>query len=547
MYCYRTMNTWMAIRRVLTPSALVISLTAVGVSCGSASGQTFVDVTEAAGIDHVHTTSKLIAGLPGSTFMAGGAAADDFDGDGWTDLIFTRLNDTDILYRNRGDGTFEARVASAGFDVPTLSNGVVSGDIDNDGDRDLYMTTCAGTRNYLYLNDGAGFFTDAGPGRAAALANGVFRNGQGATFGDYDADGYLDLMTADWGRPVGVSQSRLFRNLGAKQPGFFTDVTAAAGLDVYRHVIAYRFAPRFVDLDRDGLQDLAIASDFNTSQLFWNNGDGTFTDGTIPAGVGTDFNGMGSTFGDYDRDGDLDWFITNITADPDEPPTGFGGWNRLYRNEGGRVFTDVTEEAGVRDSRWSWGTTFFDADNDGDLDLIATNGYNGAGWTDDRTFLWQNNDGVFTDVSDAAGITDRLQGRGLVHLDYDKDGDLDIVVINNEAAPILYRNDTVNNNGFLRVELEGKVSNRDAVGAFITVIPDLLNPAERMVWEVDGGSGFLGQNERTAHFGLGPAAGPVHLVMIEWPSGLVDHRLFVAPNSTIRVRERGRNIRPISR
>ena len=248
--------------------------------------------------------------------------------------------------------------------------------------------------------------------------------------------------------------------------------------------------------------DLAIAADFQTSQLFWNNGDGTFTDGTLPAGVGTDFNGMGSTFGDYDGDGDLDWFITNITADPDFP-SGFGGWNRLYRNDGNRQFTDVTQSAGVRDSRWSWGTTFFDYDNDGDLDLIATNGYNGPGFENDRTFLWRNDNGTYTDVSDAEGITDTEQGRGLAHLDYDNDGDLDIVIVNHAAQPILYRNDSNNEHDFLRVDLEGTYSNRDGIGAVVTITPDLDHPDEQLVWEVDGGSSFLSQNEHTAHFRFG--------------------------------------------
>ena len=500
------------------------------------SAQTFTDQTMSAGINHVHTTPALIAGIQGDAFLTGGVAAGDFDNDGRTDLIFTRLNDTDILYRNLGNGTFEPQTASAGFTVATLSNGVISGDVDNDGDLDLYMTTTGGTRNHLYLNDGTGFFTDAGSGRTAALANGVLRQGQGASFGDYDNDGYLDLITADWGHPAVDSQSRLLRNLGASQPGHFEDATSAAGIDVYRKSNTWRFSPRMIDLDRDGHLDLAIASDFETSQLFWNNGDGTFTDGTLPAGVGTDYNGMGSTFADYDRDGDLDWFITNITADPDVVTT-FGGWNRLYRNDGDRQFTDVTQEAGVRDSRWSWGTTFFDYDKDGDSDLIATNGYYGAGFHNDRTYLWRNDNGVFTDVSDAEGITDTLQGRGLVHLDYDDDGDLDIVIVNNQDQPILYRNDSDDANDFLRIDLEGTLSNRDGIGAFITVTPDLGNPEEKQVWEVDGGSSFLSQNEHTAHFGLGDSDGEVDLVQIEWSSGLVQQAFYVDANQTLSILE----------
>ncbi|MGD9633499.1 MAG: CRTAC1 family protein [Pirellulales bacterium] len=487
----------------------------------------FTDVTTAAGINHVHTYPELIEFLPGEAFFAGGAAAGDFDNDGHVDLIFPRLNDTDIFYRNRGDGTFEQRIASAGFIFPTYTNGVVSGDVDNDGDLDLFMTSVGYTRNYLYLNNGHGFFTDAGINHPVALNNGVVRSGQGASFGDYDNDGYLDLATGDWGNFVANSQSRLFHNLGAAQPGGFEDVTAASGINTYRKDRTYRYAPRFVDLDRDGHTDLTFAADFQTSQLFWNDGDGTFTDGTLPAGVGTDFNGMGTTFGDYDSDGDLDWFITNITNDPDHPGP-FGGFNRLYRNDGNRHFTDVTQAAGVRDSRWSWGTTFFDYDNDGDVDLSATNGYNGAGWIDDQTFLWRNDNGVFTDVSTATGITDTQQGRGLIHLDYDEDGDLDLVVVNNAGAPILYRNDGGNDNHYLRIKPQGTVSNRDGIGAWITVTPELTNPDHKLVWEIDGGSSFVSQSERTAHFGLGASTDPVDLVTIEWTSGIVQ-RLYNVP------------------
>jgi hypothetical protein len=501
------------------------------------SAVTFTDVTAAAGINHVQSTPAANTGLNGTYFMAGGVAAGDFDNDGLTDLVFTRLGDTDILYKNLGNGTFSPMTAAAGFTTATRTNGVVSGDIDNDGDLDLYMTGAAGLgRNFLYLNNGSGVFTDVSAGNPASLMNGAPRNGQGASFADYDNDGYLDLVTADWGTPTATSQARLLRNLGAANPGMFQDVTVAAGINVYRNTTSFRYAPRFVDLDRDGHMDLTFASDFHTSQLFWNNGDGTFTDGTLPAGVGTDFNGMGTTFADYDGDGDLDWFITNITADPNIP-SGFGGWNRLYRNNGDRTFTDVTQQAGVRDSRWSWGTTFFDADNDSDFDLIATNGFNGGGFDFDRTYFWQNDNGVFTDVSIASGITDTGQGRGLAHLDYDNDGDLDIVIINNEAAPILYRNDGGNAGDYLRIHVEGTDSNRDGIGAFIVVQPDLAQVHNQIVWEIDGGSSFLSQNEHTAHFGLGDSNGTVDLITIYWPSGLVQELYNVAVNRTITVIE----------
>ena len=187
-------------------------------AASSANAVVFTDVTAAAGINHVHTYPDLLEFLPGEAFFGGGAAAGDFDGDGYVDLVFARLNENDILYRNLGNGTFEPRVESAGFKLPTYTNGVVSGDIDSDGDLDLYMTSVGYTRNYLYLNDGHGYFTDAGTNNPAVLANGVTRSGQGASFGDYDNDGHLDLVTGDWGNFVANSQSRLFRNLGWRSP-----------------------------------------------------------------------------------------------------------------------------------------------------------------------------------------------------------------------------------------------------------------------------------------------------------------------------------------
>ncbi len=516
---------------------------AVGLIVGRAAAVTFTDVTNAAFLIHTQSSLPVDPGLAGVEYFSGGVAAGDFDGDGWTDLVFTRLGAADVFYHNNGNGTFDPRTFLAGFNDATYTSGVVSGDVDNDGDLDLYITgTANATRNYLYLNDGNGFFTDAGTANPVAQATGVPRAGQGASFGDVNHDGYLDLLTSDWGNGVASSQSALLINRGASDPGVFDDATAAAGLDVYREDIAYRFSPRFVDLDRDGHLDVTFASDFETSQLFWNNGDGTFTDGTLPAGVGTDYNGMGTTFADYDRDGDLDWFITNITQDPEHPGP-FGGFNRLYRNDGNRQFTDVTLEAGVRDSRWAWGTSFFEADNDGDVDLIATNGFNGDGWIDDRTYFWTNDNGVFTDVSDAAGITDTQQGRGLIHLDYDQDGDLDIVIVNNGEEPILYRNNTIESgdtNDYLRIHTEGTESNPHGIGAFITVTPDLDNPQDRQVWEIDGGSSFLSQNEHTAHFGLGELGGDgetVDLVTIQWDRGIVQHLHGVTANQTLTVVE----------
>jgi hypothetical protein len=495
---------------------------------------TFTNVTASAGINHLHSVP------PGQQAMTAGAAAGDFDGDGLVDLFFTRIAAPDVLYRNTGSGFVDIS-ASAGFTQTRPSNGVAAGDIDNDGDLDLYVTGSESSRNFLYVNDGAGHFTeDAGTrGASVAAPQSTSLRAQGAAFGDYDRDGYLDILTSDHSRPTATSGARLLRNLGAAEPGHFIDVTHAAGLDVYRTSIAvpdtsYRFTPMFSDVDRDGATDVIYVSDARTSQLFWNHGDGTFTDGTLAASVGTDKSGMGSALGDYDRDGDLDWFITAIF---DTPFLGTHPGNRFYRNNGNRTFTDVTTVAGVRNSGWGWGTRFFDFDNDSHLDLIATNGFL-SGFTADRTMLWRNNaNGTFADVGVASGIVDTGQGRGLLHLDYDNDGDLDVVIANYASAPILYRNDGGNEGHWLRVKTIGTVSNRDGVGALITVTPNADQPEASQIWEITAGDSYLSQSELAAHFGLGDFSAAVDRVTIQWPSGILQTLTDVPVDSMVIAQE----------
>ena len=532
-------------RRVVRCPAVAVGLTILLViqqGDRAAAAPTFTNVTAALGITHVQNAAA------GTEAMTGGAAAGDFDGDGLIDLFFTRVDATDVLYRNTGSG-FEDVSAAAGFTEVLPTSGVAAGDVDNDGDLDLYVTASSHNRFYLYMNDGAGHFSEQASSRDAAVMAGgsTTWRGMGVAFGDYDRDGFLDILTSDHSRPTANNGSRLLRNLGAANPGHFEDVTQAAGLNVYRAPLAvpntvYRFQPQFTDLDRDGHTDIVFSADSRTSQLFWNNGDGTFTDGTSAAGVGTDKSGMGTTLGDYDHDGDLDWFITAIM---DTPFVGVNPGNRLYRNNGNRTFTDVTTAAGVRnsgspeDDAWGWGTTFLDYDNDADQDLIATNGFVAVHGTNDRTTLWRNNDnGTFTDVAEVSGITDRGQGRGLLRLDYDVDGDVDVLVVNYGATPILYRNDGGNDANWLRVETEGTVSNRDGIGALITVVPDAANPSDFQIWEIGSGSSYLSQEEMTAHFGLGSLSGTVDKVTVEWTSGLLQTYVDVPINSTLQAQER---------
>ncbi|MYA02337.1 MAG: CRTAC1 family protein [Chloroflexi bacterium] len=484
--------------------------------------------------------------------MTGGAAAGDFDGDGATDLLVTRLDGHDLLFRNRGDGTFEEVSGQTGLATWELpSNGAAWGDVDNDGDLDLFVTTVGDTRHYLFINND-GVFTEQGMERGVAVDTGDRRIGFSASFGDYDRDGYLDLHVTEW-RPsqlVGeaVAGVRLLRNLGAGSPGYFEDVTDAAGVRMSGITSqtqaqltegTFAFGSTFVDLDGDGWPELAIASDFGTSRLFWNNGDGTFSDGTLAAEVGTAQNAMGTTFGDYDADGDLDWFVTSIYSfqrgSPGGDQEGTKDGNRLFRNDGGRRFTDATDEADVRDGSWGWGAAFFDADNDGDLDLTMTNGMEMMpGYGADAMRYWQNDGrGRFRSMSTAAGLDDIKDGKGLLIFDADNDGDLDVFVVTNAAEPLFYRNTSSGIGSWLRVSLEGTVSNRQGLGARVSVFASGL---PEQIREVGVSSHFLGQSEDALHFGLREAGSAD--VVIRWPaSGLVTTLNDVPANSWIRVTE----------
>jgi hypothetical protein len=289
-----------------------------------------------------------------------------------------------------------------------------------------------------------------------------------------------------------------------------------------------------------------VTSDFGTTKLFWNDGDGTFTDGTAAIANNRGLSDMGLAIGDYDGDGRLDFFTSDICHSSDCNTT-FG--NRLFRNFGNRIFLESSNFAGVRDAGWGWGTEMLDFDNDRDLDIVVTNGYYSGptvppGFENDAVRLFRNNGQgpfltTFTDVAASVGMTDTSQGRGLLKFDYDRDGDLDVFIVNNFDAPILYRNDGGNEGGdWLQIKTRGTLSNADGVGAFITVTPDLAFPNKTLVHEISLSSSFLSQSEPIAHFGLGANSDLIDLIRIEWPaSGVVQELHNVAPNQLLLVVE----------
>ncbi len=541
--------------------SLIVLLSLVLFPRLSSAQSTFTEVTLAAGIDHQQWTT-----LPQNNEamrMTGGAAAGDVDGDGYPDLFVTRVDGPDLLYKNDRQGGFIDVSSESGFTSNLTTNGATMGDIDNDGDLDLYVTAVSTKRHYLYVNDGLGNFTEQAIPRGAAIETNMFHFGTSPALGDYDGDGYLDLHVNEWGnaneQPGELwSHVRVLRNLGADNPGHFEDTTLETGVymgDTTAYTAnddrpgVYTFSSSFADFDRDGHADVSIAADFHTSQLFWNNGDGTFDrapgpESDNPTGHSTDENGMGSAIADVNGDGLLDWFVTSIYQDPLPCPEANCNWNgsgnRLYINNGDRTFTDATDEWGVRDGGWGWGATFLDYDNDGDLDLTMTNGMTGrnpelAPFINDPMKLWRNDGGSFTEVAVAEGLTDTDSGKGLLTLDYDLDGDLDLFVVNNGAQPKLYRNDTKSQQAFLIVQTEGVQSNRDGIGAFLTLIADEGGTPQTR--HISAGSNYLSQSEMIAHFGLGERTDPLHQLIIEWPSGARQVLRDIAVNTRLSVVE----------
>lgn len=484
--------------------------------------------------------------------MSGGVAVGDMDGDGLDDLLFTRLDAPLSLWKNEGNGRMSDVTARSGLaDVDLRANGAGWADIDNDGDEDLYVTGITGDRFHLFVNGGNGRFTEQAVERGLDAPGGRPRAGFSVNFGDIDNDGWIDIHLTEWINSTihpmkGQSHARLLRNRGADQPGYFTDVTESAGVALGKGVTdslgtsqsttpVYSFASALVDLDGDGWQDLVVSSDYGTSQLFWNDGDGTFTDGTATTGVGFDGNAMGLTIADVDGNGTQDLFFTAIFGRSNtcqgRPCAIIETGNRLFLNNGDRTFTDATDAAGVRDGAWGWGTASFDADNNGAVDLVMTNGIRFDGdasstaqsepWSATTKRLWLNNGtGTFSEAAQASGITTTVAGSGLAVFDLDGNGALEVVMVHPTRAPSLWRNAGTPDNAWLGVRVQGTTSNRDAHGAVVEVV---ARPGDRpQVRHVGANSHFLGQSTRTVYVGLGARGaldgGTVAEVRVRFPA-----------------------------
>ena len=527
----------------------------------------FRDVAQKAGL----TAANVFGANNASTYIlestGTGVAIFDYDNDGWPDIFF--VNGTTLagfpgenapsnhLYHNNHDGTFTDVTVSAGLSATGWGQGVCVGDYDNDGWEDLYLTYYG--KNKLYHNV-HGRFEEVG--ELSGVAGNGKTWGSGCAFVDYDRDGYLDLIVANYAdfdllhapapgtrptclwkgiavfcgpRGLPASKNILYRNLGN---GHFQDVTASSHID--RTMGHYCFSVSSFDYDDDGWPDIYVACDSAPSILYHNNHDGTFTDVGILSGVaynadGREQAGMGSTVADYDGDGRLDLFRTNFSDDT----------STLYHNNGDGVFTDVTYQAGLgaHTQYLGWGTMFIDFDNDGWPDLLVVNGHVypevdslkiGIDYNEPKLLYRNRGNGTFADVSQSAGpgITSVTPARGLAVGDLWNDGRISAVIVNRNGLPNLLVNQTRYANHWIDIKAVGTRSNRSGIGARVLV----RTSSRQQIAEVRSGSSYISHSDMRLHFGLG-VENEIQGIEVRWPSGLAERFPDARADTVITIRE----------
>ena len=460
----------------------------------------FTDITETAGIEHNH-----------NGFMYGvGIACGDFNNDGFLDFYLPNGKGfPNRLYLNNGNFTFREVASNSGLaDESSEGLGTVCGDLDNDGDLDIYVANYF-DRNKLYLNDGNANFTDAtvlagvgdpGPSTSVALA-------------DYDNDGYLDIYVLNRNQGNTNHPNRLYRNSG---DGTFTDVALQANVGY----VGTSLGAGFCDYDNDGDEDLYVVNEFEVDSFYRNNGDGTFSNiaDSINLPIGE---GMGVDFADYDNDGDFDIYVSNYLKD------------FLLKNNGDGTFTDVADQIGIINYGIGWGVNFFDFDNDGDNDVYIVNGAMIYESRERPNPLYRNDgDGTFTNIARDLAVDDSGDGRGSVCADFNNDGYVDLFFANVlRGRSMLYRNNGGNNN-WITLKLEGTQSNRSAVGAKVEVEAGGL----KQIDEVRAGSSYASMHPLDMGFGLGQV-NRIDSITIYWPSGYLQKLTNVAVNQTLTVVE----------
>ncbi len=493
----------------------------------------FILATSQVGISAESVTAE---GYPGQMHrMAGGICVADFNNDTYPDIFIPSLGiAANKLYINNQDGTFTDQAAQWGIDEHLLSMGATAADINNDGYPEIFLVSL-GTPGFgnaqpgqckLYLNSGpdkAGHFSFTDIAKEAGV-NRIFDMPGGMTpaFGDIDLDGDLDLFVATW--MFHDSGNRLFENQFMQTgTNSFVDITTESLSAPDRQEIIRGFTPHIVDVTGDRYPEILLTADFTTSELFVNNGvnkDGraTFRTTTNKSNINADFNGMGAAVADFNQDGLLDWFQTNIYVANESRG------NTLYMCEsidalGDPIYNDQAATRAVQDNGWGWGVVAGDFDNDQDPDLIATNGW--PGWPNATTRFWDNDGtGHFSDQPISAGLLFNINGRGLITLDHDKDGDLDLIFIDNQGPLRFYRNDLAIEDGFtnyLRVRLDTSTHPCLAPNGYGTKIYATIN-GQTQLHAVHNNASYLSQSQIITHIGMATDT-TIDELRIEWADG----------------------------
>lgn len=478
--------------------------------------QAFLDVTEMTGVDYFY---------PDAGWWGAGATMVDLNHDGNLDIILpTFTGDPIKILQNNGDGTFTDITYSTEILNAEESKNILVADYDNDGDEDIFIVNYF-SASRLYQNDGDGTFTDVSESAGITMAS---LSSRVACWLDIDNDSFLDLYVLN--REL-IDNNILYYNNG---DGTFTDITESAG------VVAPSEAGLVIatlDYNNNGLMDIYVGNDKDTGNiLFHNNGDKTFTDVSFASHTDLVFSTMGLAVADYDGNGYLDIYVTNL----DEG-------NALLKNNGDGTFTNVATDLGIQVNKVCWGTVFADYDNDGWVDLhVATGCDMGLGmcnpdWPgynpgiDNRDMLYQNQgNGSFINVSESSGLDDNYMNYGSTMGDIDNDGFVDIYVLSEGITSRLYKNmgSYTSTNNWIQVQLTGTESNRNGIGARVEVVAD----GHTQIQEVRCGSSYCGQNSFTLNFGIGNGE-LVDTLRIKWPSGILDEFYNSIPNQVIEIIE----------
>ena len=550
----------------MRPAVIGATMLLAIASLRAQSNLTFENVAKAVGLTFTHVNGASPDKYLVET-MGSGAAFVDYDNDGWIDLFVVDGGSiaasaksgpgapppqaTHRLFHNEGKGIFKDVTDASGIVHREYGMGACAGDVDGDGRTDLYITNYG--PNALYRNAGNGAFTDIT--RTARV--GLDGWSTSCAFLDIDRDGDLDLFITNYldappsknpfcGDPqrrirvychplnyTGLP-SVLYRNDGK---GVFTDISAEAGLSKY---VGNGLGVAVGDYDDDGLPDVFVANDAVPNFLFHNDAKGRFSEVALAAGVsvgrdGKPRAGMGTEFADYNGDGRLDLVVTNHEFET----------HSLFRNDGRGSFSDASVEAGIASPTLpfvGFGVAFFDADNNGTLDLSIVNGHvidNTAMFRPgsshaQRRLLFQSTGRRFTDISRQAGPGFGVQmvGRTLITGDFDNDGDVDLVVTNNGGPLELLRNNTARDGHALEIRVVGMRSNRNGIGARVTITAQ----GRAQMREVKSGSSYLGQNDLRVHFGLGDMT-RVENIDVRWPSGDVETVRDLAADQIVTITE----------